>query len=75
MKIGDENIGQYEVEYTAEEVKGAIVSHCPRGWDLWYMDEQEVWHMPADAPEELKKEFAAWAWMRILAYREGKIID
>ncbi len=75
MKIGDKEDTQYEVEYTAEEVEDVDIHHPPRFRDLWYMDDQEVWHMPSDAPEDLKKEFAAYAWRDVWAASMGIILD
>ncbi len=77
MIIGDENIGQYEVEYTAEEVADihVAVNRPQRWWELTYLDDEDIRHMPPDAPEEFKKEFAAFAWREVWLYSQGICID
>lgn len=69
MKIGDEDC-QFDVEYTQEQVKDIEFDWPPRFANSKYYDINAQAMLP-DAPEELKKEFAAFAWAIVEGRKKG----
>lgn len=69
MKIGDEDC-EFDVEYSAEEVEDVIVDWPPRFYSSEYYDPDTNTMLPG-ATEELKKEYAAYAWHMLELHAKG----
>lgn len=84
MRIGYLS-SEFEVEYTLEQIKGVAYERHPRFYGSEYHiiscetseDGEIILHfLRSDAPEDLKKEFAAYAWRRVEAWnKRGEFLD
>lgn len=70
MKIGFKDEWQFDIEYTAEEIKGVEFDWPPRFRSSKYYDLNTNTLSPG-APEDLKKEYASFAWAMLELDRKG----